>query len=183
MDLLKWNFFGHIWQPKGSLITSSNSLLFFIMMSIKRSWLQNKNEYNFHKFFWEPTFYITHFQKHFVHGLFVLGSLAKGSETSFWCTFSACFLPYKYCLLNCVSIDQVSIPDLLYFSLCFLILEMMTSQISRFIFDHLLQWLTMEERGSAVFTKIWISGEREDFFRSNENNYSWFLKRFCFEKC
>ena len=133
MDLLKWNFFGHIWQPKGSLITSSNSLLFFITMSIKRSWLQNKNEYNFHKFFWEPTFYITHFQKHFFHGLFVLGSLAKRSETSFWCTFSACFLPYKYCLLNCVSIDQVSIPDLLYFSLCFLILEMMTSQISRFI--------------------------------------------------
>ena len=31
----------------------------------------------------------------------------------------------------------MSIPDLLYFSLCFLNLEVMTSQISRFIFDHL----------------------------------------------
>ena len=82
-----------------------------------------------------------------MHGLFVLGSLPKGSETSFWYRFSECFLPYKYVLLNYVSIDQVSIPDLLYFSFSFLILEMMTSQISRFIFDQLMQWLKMEKRG------------------------------------
>ena len=104
------------WRVTGNWF---RSLLFFMTMSIKRSWLQNKNKCNFLKIFWEPSFKITYFQKRFVHGLLVLGSLPKGSETSFWFTFSACFLTYKYCLLNCVSTDQVSIPDLLYFSLCF----------------------------------------------------------------
>ena len=70
-------------QPEGLLVTSSRSFLFFVMMSVKRSWLQNKNKYNFLKVFREPTFEITYFQKHFVHVLFVLGFFLKGSETSF----------------------------------------------------------------------------------------------------
>ena len=69
------------------------------------------------------------------------------------------FLPYKYCLYNCVSIELVSIPDLLYFSLCFLILEMMVI----ICFWSSLQWLTMEKWEWSVFTKIWISGEWERF--------------------
>ena len=113
-------FSDHIFQLEGLLVTNSRSLLFS-------------------KVFWEPTFKVTYFLKRFLHEFFVLDPLPKGSETSFWCAISAFFLQYKYCLLNCVSTDQVSI-------LCSLILEMMMSQISLFIFDHLMQWLTMEKR-------------------------------------
>ena len=84
-------FCDHILQPEGLLVTNSRSLLFFITISIKRSWLQNKNKFNFLKAFWEPTFKVTYFLKRFLYWLFVLGHLPKGSETSFWCTFSACF--------------------------------------------------------------------------------------------
>ena len=93
-------FSDHILQHEGLSITNSRSPLFFITMSIKRSWLQNKNKFNFLKVFWGSTFKVTYFAKSFLHGLFVLGPLTKGSETSFWCMFSACFLSYKYCLFN-----------------------------------------------------------------------------------
>ena len=82
-------FSDHIVQPEGLLVTNSRFLLFFITMSIKRSWLQNKNKFNSLKVFWESTFKVTYFLKRFLHGLFVLGPLPTGSETSFWCTFSA----------------------------------------------------------------------------------------------
>ena len=125
MEIFFWPYFA-AWR-----VTNSRSVLFFITMSIKKRWLQNKNKFNFLKVFWEPNFKVTYFVKRFLYRLFVFGLRL---------VFGARFLhifPYKYCLFNCVSIGQVSIPDLLYFSLCFLILKMMTLQISRFIFDHL----------------------------------------------
>ena len=171
-------FSDHILQPEGLVVTNSRSFLFFIIMSIKRSWLQNKNKFNFLKVFWESTSKVTYFVKRFLYGLLVLCPLPKESETSFWCTFFACFLSYKYCLFNCVSIDQVSIPDLLNFSLCFLVLKMMTSQISRFIFDHLCNGWQWRKESKVCLQKCEYL-EIENFL---DQIKAWFLKGLLFEE-
>ena len=83
-------FSKHVLQPKKRLVTASRLLLFFILLSIRRYWVQRKKS-----IFWKSSFKISYFQKSFLHALAVLGYLPilKGcvEVTSFQCTFSTCF--------------------------------------------------------------------------------------------
>ena len=92
-----WDFSKHVLQPKESLVTSSRSLLFFIILSIKGIGCKGKNQANVLKIFWKSSSRISCFQKTFLYEFAVLDYLPKikkGSRSSFWCTLSACFF-YK----------------------------------------------------------------------------------------
>ena len=84
----------HVLQPKETLMTSVRPLLFFIIKSIKREWVQKeKIKLNFERFFDNPLSKYLIFKCFFAWIGFIglLTKIKKGSGTSFWCILPANF--------------------------------------------------------------------------------------------
>ena len=104
--------------------------------------------------------------------------IKKESGTSFWCTVGVWFFHKNVAYLILYLWTKFQCHTFffsIYKTKCvikFLFRQFMTSQTSRFIFDHTLkQWPTGTKRGEGRNTQIWISWERKKLFRWNEKHF------------